>query len=1230
MSIAFMPSFAASAYEISVMDEFTDASIWAGTNSAYISTCTNVSYVKSGNTSARLLLAKEKKGDYEFLYKNGSLSLVKSKKRVEAISLWVYGCNNQSADLRIKYGISSGKTEYTRRMGLGFSGWKKFTLSIPDAVCLYGFSLRNNAGINAEIYIDKLETEYNDQLDVSPNTIANPQVLQLNNTNELKPVNYIGGGDSTAGATIFSGSFFRRATPDVKWINNGPHMLIDGDYSTNFTSALYNYQPYPEDEWVQVELSSVKNIYKVVLVPSAGGYCFPIDYQILLSEDGESWIEGKVSKDNNVSSAAPLSYKIVPAKRAKYVRIKVDKLKSQGSGSNAYYNNISELEVYASDSSSKNIASAENGGKATASNMLYGDEFDYDKFYDDIFDSGVSTVVIGNENVYKNWKSQDEWKPTHTESENIKKLKEHGLTVLYRVMNAPTYYEIQADREAMCNFMVNVFEAYVPALKDYVDIWGVFNEINFYGGNAKAPEDYAYIIKKCAEVIKKYDPTAKVDIESALADTGWIDALMKHGLDSVIDSIGMHIYKEQPKEVSYPEISGNYVHSGKDNDADGQVNLDFKEEINAYRSVVDKYNHNILLYMTEVSEPFKSMDNDNERVAKWLTRQYCINKSLGFAATCWFTIDAVNAPDIVSTLVDVHGVRQPAWYALRNFNYAFCDSPHKTDKKINVSGNVGNLMYDVYESETEYVIPYWYATSFSGDFSGSLINIDLSGLGYVKDVTAVDLLTGREQKINLECKIARNLISRDYVTVLKVNKNINESEDDSEYDMLWAGFENGNENFSSWNEKVLTLNQAEDGLCTEGSSSLKATVNIASAKENGSNRVAIKVNRLFPKPPEVKVLRKILMDVYVNDSIAANYMSADYRADVNGEEIIPQGSCFFGQETERSFVKGINIKLNNGWNTVSFDVTNGSALDYLYWRADFNSDKKNNIETNSIYIDNVRLVYSDIRKPVESFDDYAGKWYGPNDVTDGADYYNLSQNYDSRYISEGSGSLCINVTDTGKTKNTNAFRYGYWFNGQSLVGKVIPSIDGVTANSLWMDVYNDTGGEAVIIWEGEQATLKNKSGWNKISFPVKDRKTITQFAVYAPNGGNLYFDNMKIEYGVPISEITSLVNNGEEFDTIKSGDEIYFVLSVDKYEMAGKKYTIILGLYDKNGSLISVNTALADIDFGTTGKIKKAVSQKIENADKIGQIKGLVWDGILGMSPIDGLNKLKVINVIKE
>lgn len=513
--------------------------------------------------------------------------------------------------------------------------------------------------------------------------------------------------------------------------------------------------------------------------------------------------------------------------------------------------------------------------------------------------------------------------------------------------------------------------------------------------------------------------------------------------------------------------------------------------------------------------------------------------------------------------------------------------------------------------------------------TGNKISLFFLDTNMVADGAAIGVQGWRKVEFPLNGKTALfafNITTQSagdiYFDDLRVNyRKIEESEAISD-EQLWIGFEGDKGGFSSWNENILTVSQAEDGVCTQGGAALKCVVDNAAARANGNNKVLLRINKNIPGATEGLIAKKLLMDVYVNDDIATNYLFIDYRAKIANDKILtPQGSSFAGEATQRQFVKGAERTLTNGWNEVSFDITNGYVFDYLSWRADFNSSDKQNVETNEIYIDNVRVVYEDMNCPMESFDDI-NNWYGPNDLIDGANYYNLYLNTNPDYIKEGSGSMRVNVTDAGKTKNTNAIRNSYMYAGNWL-GMVIPYYEGVTASELCIDVYNDTGAEAVITWEGNTYTLKVRNGWNKVRFPINGKETVMQFAIYAPGGGDLYFDNMSVEYEFPYSISTALLNGTDPLEAISNGNTIKFELDIKGNDGTAADYTLILAIYDVTGKLVGIDTEDVNIPSGQTGEINASVSYVVSDADTIWQVKGLVWNSLSGMVPVDGLEKIK-------
>ena len=511
--------------------------------------------------------------------------------------------------------------------------------------------------------------------------------------------------------------------------------------------------------------------------------------------------------------------------------------------------------------------------------------------------------------------------------------------------------------------------------------------------------------------------------------------------------------------------------------------------------------------------------------------------------------------------------------------------------------------------------------------TGSGISLFFLDTNYAEEGVAINVQGWRKVEFSLKDKSAlfafkiKTMSAGDvYFDDLRVKYKKNEELDNETF---WFGFEGSNENFISWNEDVLTLSHAEDGICTQGGAALKATVNNAAARANGIVAVLFKINRDIPQPPSGKIAKRILFDVYVDDNLATNYLFAEHRAQLADKKIVAvQGSAFVKESTQRQFVKGAERTLSNGWNTVSFDITNGVKFDYLFWRADFNSDAKSDVESSVIYIDNVRIVYEDMNSPMESLDNL-DDCYGPNDSIDGANFYNLSLNTNPDYITEGTGSMCVNVTSAGKTKNTNAIRTSNYSNN-AFYGEVIPYFEEAPAKNLYIDVYNDTGSEAIITWDGEQYTLKEKNGWNKVKFPINGHEAVMQFAIYAPGGGNLYFDNMTVEYDIPYSISTSLLNGSGELGAIKNGDTINFALNIKGNDGRAADYSVILGVYDVTGKLVGIDTENVIIPEGQIGAINANASCVIADADTIWKVKGFVWNNLSEMIPVNDLYKVKV------
>ena len=121
-----------------------------------------------------------------------------------------------------------------------------------------------------------------------------------------------------------------------------------------------------------------------------GGGGFPLDFSIRISRDGTNWQtilkkQGYVPEKLNEFTVSPVE--------AGYIRVVATKLRKESD--KVHYFQLQELEVY--DRDGINQALAANGGKASSSGSAANDYFQYDYFFDSIFEAGVKHVLITNE-----------------------------------------------------------------------------------------------------------------------------------------------------------------------------------------------------------------------------------------------------------------------------------------------------------------------------------------------------------------------------------------------------------------------------------------------------------------------------------------------------------------------------------------------------------------------------------------------------------------------------------------------------------------------------------------------------------------------------------------------------------------------------------------------------------------------------------------------------------------
>ncbi len=914
---------AAAASRETVAEDFSAVEQWAvSSGKGYISLCDAPQFVKTGTTSASLTFPASDDGhEMEFVHTNwreGGFPVYTPDMYVNDIGLWVYGCNDPNVALNLQYVDGNGTFLQTEQFALDFDGWKFARFSAQDAHYIYGIMLKSvekTANPERTVYIDTLTVFHQDIVDLPVSVPENPQTMQLGNDSYLSKVKGAHSqdvGQNGVGVTFMASSEVAKNDSSVQWKKFSPYWVLDENPATKNSSALYT-QAEVDGEWLEVILPAAELIQRVELVPAQYGHCFPIDYRLESSIDGQNWRPLASVTDCRAGDQTPQVHSFSPVE-AKYIRVTSTKLKPEG---NIYYAQFADIRVY--NAENENVAASRNGAAARASHPLNGTDFDYDTFYDDVFGLGTNWVNITNEWAYSDYTSGKSTQPGQTEIENFRLLHENQVHILYRFTNAPAYTEIMADRDLAAQRYIAAIEPRVAALRDYVDVWGIFGEINafeerrLYG--REAAENYAYVIQKVAQRIRQLDPDAKINIATALIDFTWTRDMLECGLADVIDVIGIHIYKEQPVETAMPEMAGTFIENGYKKSAEEQPYADYLEEYAAYQALVESYNPDIEIMVTETSVQLGDSPRENAIQAKYLTRQYMVDKLVGAGATFWFTVDPIQADSVVSTLVSTAGIRRPAWYALKNYAAVFSDAAPCMDFPIEVRGNTNDLMYAVFENEQEYLVAYWYALPFRSDFPGGTIDIQLAAPADAT-VTAADLYTGAEQQIQITDGVCRDLVARDSVTVLRVPKKPGNG-----WEIQLDSLDNISLHWQAGPAGNLTLNQNTAGpRLKEGKGSMAAYRTAAGTAriENAGSLPAL----------EGKTPQMVSMWVYSQDAC---------------------GRLSLAGSRDGTAVSSPSQELQPGWQYMTFSMPEIDTLQAVLWDSAESGG--------TLYMDDIRVMY---------------------------------------------------------------------------------------------------------------------------------------------------------------------------------------------------------------------------------------------------------------------------------
>ncbi|MBL8992902.1 MAG: discoidin domain-containing protein, partial [Spirochaetia bacterium] len=329
----------------------------------------------------------------------------------------------------------------------------------------------------------------------------------------------------------------------------GAENLLDGKPSgENAGWSSFRYDRHTEGkavEWCQVKLDAVREIDKVVLIPRIGKGTnavegiigFPVDFQILMSEDEASW-QVAVEKQNYSASGPREEFGFSPVK-ARYVRVRATKLSLIPDAESRYYFQLMELEVYRGSSS--NFALYKNGGRAVASsssdNGLQG--WDIDR-YNSLF---VGTGI--------------KWAKTHfapDSGEEFQFLGQNGFdlfdhldfdrgTVLAWEKNGKAE-PADAVAKKIAAEVIGTFREKMKSIPGYqkVKVLGMENEPNLFWFGDRLPI-YVRVVRELSAEIKKNLPGAKCMLGgTALFDYGFLEGCFKEGIGPSVDLLGIHTY----------------------------------------------------------------------------------------------------------------------------------------------------------------------------------------------------------------------------------------------------------------------------------------------------------------------------------------------------------------------------------------------------------------------------------------------------------------------------------------------------------------------------------------------------------------------------------------------------------------------------------------------------------------------------------------------------------------
>ncbi|MGB2128661.1 MAG: discoidin domain-containing protein [Flavicella sp.] len=145
--------------------------------------------------------------------------------------------------------------------------------------------------------------------------------------------------------TISSSSVWQPTDNYGEIIDLSPLNAADGNIGSYWASM--NGTKQIREEWIALDLDVMKTISNITLTPRSQGQCFPVDFKIQTSTNGENWsvVSGQEYENyTKPTSGTPLDFVFVSPIETQHIRVWATKLRDLNTGSN-YMFHLAELGV---------------------------------------------------------------------------------------------------------------------------------------------------------------------------------------------------------------------------------------------------------------------------------------------------------------------------------------------------------------------------------------------------------------------------------------------------------------------------------------------------------------------------------------------------------------------------------------------------------------------------------------------------------------------------------------------------------------------------------------------------------------------------------------------------------------------------------------------------------------------------------------------------------------------